>query len=421
MSLNVSSDGLTLFMHTPPEHTAHIVNAACLFSGLQRLGVSAQWITMNPRNPAHLLNPSLGLAGLGLDEFADECNVEVLNCAPWVSDEFSPEPAAIRRLLSKTRTRVLYMHYYPPFWGPVVDACRDEGIRVGLHVQCFDRRPNDRPFFLEYAGALDGLRKADFLTVSQPSDVCGVCELAFKSPDHVAVVPKSVPPRALELAREAVGGDPALSTGHAVLPSCIPTITYVGRLERFKSIDWFLEQCLPQLADRADEFNVLIVGRGTAQNDVAALADRFDNVRLSMEQVRYDEALRIVAQSDLLLFPSGFDYSPRLPLEAMLLGTPVVMGRFAFSQRFHGDASWLVEMAGTASDVLDYTGLEVEYGLLNPGQMVDAIRQFLDQYRRGDPRPRVPALLDSESQPTFGASRLLSIATRNEPRSQGTA
>lgn len=369
---------------------------------------------MNPRNPTPTLNPSIGLAAFGLSEFADECDVEVTNCAPWVSDEFHPEPSDIQRLLSKTQTRMLYLHYYPPFWEPVVDACHAEGIRVGLHVQCFDRGQGDSPFFLDYPGALDGLRKADYLTVSQSSDIERTCQLAQKSPGQVAVMPKSVPPRALSLARKAIGTNRARPLGHPAISHSVPTISYVGRLERFKSIGWFLDQCLPQLTDRADEFEVLIVGRGNDQDEVAASASRFSNVRLVMEQVQYDKALQIVAQSDLLLFPSGYDYSPRLPLEAILLGTPVVMGRFEFSRRFHSAASWLIDPVGSARDVLDYSGLNVEYGLLSAEHMVNAIRQFLDQHRRGERRPEVPPLLDLESQPTFAASCLLSIVTTNQ-------
>ena len=413
MSMDAPTTDLSLFMHAPPEHVAHVINAACLYVGLRRLGVTARWITMNPRDSAPTLYPREGLSRLGLEEFVPECNTEVINCAGWVQDEFRPEVSAIRRLIDRTQMRQLFLHYYPPLWGPVVEACRADGIRVGLHVQVFSRSPNDPPFFAKIEGALDAVRNADYITVSQESDVDLVCRLSSKNRSDIAVLPKSVPPCALARAREKTFSARDNGALHDIFSTQIPTVTYLGRLERFKNIDWFLKHCMPHLNERADEFRLLIVGRGTLQNEVVALARSFKNVRVVLQQLRYDQGLRLLSESDLVLFPSGYDYSPRLPLEAILLGKPVLMGQFAFNLRYHNAASYLVDSAGTARAVLEYSRLRIEYGVPDIEQAVGAIRCFLDTTHETTGDRSIDPTFARESDPMFGASRLLSVMRGN--------
>jgi glycosyltransferase involved in cell wall biosynthesis len=388
---------LTLFTHVSPEHVAHVINAACLYSGLLEVGIRPRWVTMNPRNQVPELHPSAGLKALGLEELSKQCVTKVANCAPWVKDEFSPQINDIDRLLAGTDTRCLYMHYYPPFWGPVVKWCKRNGVRVGLHMQNFARDIGDIPFFAKYQGALAAVREADFLTVSQLTDVPAACDVAGKTVNEIAILPKAVPPEALASAVQGLR-----TTGTIKM-------TYVGRLERFKNIGWFLQHCLPRLSGRMHEFQIHIVGWGTVQNEVLSLAAKFPNVRVTIGQLPYPDVLRLLAASDLVLFPSGYDYSPRLPLEAILVGTPVLLGRCEFSRRYQDVAGCLVRRGGSASDVLEYSGQTIEYAIPDIDDTVKAVQDFLDHPFRLD--VAIPAIdrLAYESTPRFGASTLAGI------------
>jgi len=400
---------LALFMHAPPEHIAHVINAMCLFSGLKNQRVDCTWITMNPRNPVSPLNPSIELDKLGLTEFADSCNVSVRNCIGHVDDESSPKEEAIEWLFSGFDASTLFLHYYPPFWNPVVQVCKRRGIRVGFHVQSFSRRANDEPYYHLYPGTLQAIRDADFLTVSQQADIEQVIRTSGKSISDISVLPKSVPPLALQRATEDTDIPPEIEGILSALSPDLRTMLYVGRLERFKNIHWFLNSCMPRLENRLNEFQVLIVGRGSIEEEILIQARQFSNVRVVLKQLPYDLGLRLISLSDIILFPSGYDYSPRLPLEAILLGRPVLLGNFFFNRRYFDAAKYVVNGATFGHDVLEYSGESIEYGIPDSSEVVDALCSFLDN-PRSNIDTQAMRLLARESTPLFGAKLLLEVS-----------
>lgn len=393
-------------MHAPPEHVAHVINSVCLFSGLKNNNITPEWITMNPRNPINELYPSNELSKLGLEEFENDCRCRVINWAPKIQNEFTPNKDEVRKFISTLNTKVLYMHYYPPFWEPVVNACLLEGIKVGLHVQSFDRSSGDKPFFEEEQGAINAIRKADFLTVSQERDLESVSKLAHKDYDKIAILPKSVPQIALKNAFKTPISDQRISD---ILKSNIPTLTYIGRVEKFKNISWFIEKCLPNLKKYDSKFNVLIIGNGSDLNVVSNLAKQHRNVFVIPERVSYTQGLAILAKTDLLLFFSGFDYSPRIPLEAILLNVPVIMGKFMFNKRYFEASTYLIDKAHSDTDILEYSEKVISFGIPDVNQTISALERFINNYTP-DNKLNAPYILQQESKPEFGAARLLDVA-----------
>lgn len=397
---------ITLMMHTPPEHIAHIINSSCLYSGLNSKGAIVNWITMNPRNLADNIYPFELLANIGLDNLIENNNLKVKNLARYINNEFQPQFDEIYSFLSTIKTKVLYLHYYPPFWEPMVLACKEKGIRVGLHVQNFDRESKDQPFFSDIKGAVNAIQKADFLTVSQQRDIAPTMSLARKAPHQINVLPKSVPPIPLQNAKLA---NKLNQDFIDIFSNDILTFLYLGRLEEFKNITWFLKHCLPSLENRKKEFQILIVGCGSAQKEINLLAGKYDNVHVFNNQVTYDESLQLVSLSDLFLFFSGFDYSPRIPLEAILLGIPIIIGRFEFNTRYFSYANMLVDMERKNTCTLEYSGQNVEYGIPNKEQTIAFLLGFLDSAKNSKPTI-IPASLLLESSPSFGATKLLEAA-----------
>ena len=103
--------------------------------------------------------------------------------------------------------RAVYAHYYPPFWAPIVETLHHQKSRVALHVQLF-YQSTSREFQFDFAaGAREAVAQADMIMVSQDHDVKLLEEQLGIERNRIRVMPKSVPPRALEQARAIRRGE----------------------------------------------------------------------------------------------------------------------------------------------------------------------------------------------------------------------
>ncbi len=107
------------------------------------------------------------------------------------------------------------------------------------------------------------------------------------------------------------------------IPPQARVVTFVGRLEHQKGVDWLLETArlwLPALAD----CHLLIVGQGPLLPRLAALARRVGVPgRIHFLGWRND-VTQILAASDLLVLPSRWEGMPNVLLQAMASRLPVV-------------------------------------------------------------------------------------------------
>lgn len=107
------------------------------------------------------------------------------------------------------------------------------------------------------------------------------------------------------------------------VPAGRRVVTYVGRLDRQKRVDWLLAAAshfLPELPDH----DLLLVGRGPDRERLERLA-----AELSIgERVHFagwrDDVPAILKASDLLVLPSAWEGMPNVVLEAMACGLSVI-------------------------------------------------------------------------------------------------
>lgn len=397
---------LGLFIHAPPEHRAHVINAASLNAGLRALGVMPRWVTMNPRNTSPALNPWDHLREAGLAELAEVCPEEVVNCAEHIVDQWRPTVEELELVTALAGMRAVYVHYYPPFWAPLVELFRREGTCVALHVQLFHQSPA-REFQFDFAaGARDAVLSADRVMVSQEADVSVLEEKLGIERARIHILPKSVPPRALERARAVRRGEikSKCDALFAASRGNVARLLYLGRLEPIKNIAYFLEKCMPALEKRTKDFEVLVVGTGRDEKRVIEAARGLRNVTVIIASLPYEDVLALIGLADLAVFPSGFDYAPRFPLEALLLGVPCVLGGFHFNQRYWPHAI-VVPPAGESTTRLEYSGQTVVYGIPDAEALAAAIDRFIDT-GAADHRAQLTAL-DRESHPVHAARVLL--------------
>ena len=132
-----------LFIPSPPEHNAHVINSVSLYSSLAELYPDREfiWITMNPRLEGEFINPERYLADYGLEEYSSICNVQVRNCAHLVKDEFHPQVEELEDFILQLNCSALYMHFYPPFWETVRQICAQHQILFGLPPPRTPARP----------------------------------------------------------------------------------------------------------------------------------------------------------------------------------------------------------------------------------------------------------------------------------------
>lgn len=103
-------------------------------------------------------------------------------------------------------------------------------------------------------------------------------------------------------------------------------LTFVGRLDRQKGLDWFLP-LLPRIFEQAPDVDFLIVGDGPERGD---LEHRVKAAGVSHRVVFagwQPDVLAILAASLALVLPSRWEGMPNVVAEAMGVGLPVICSR----------------------------------------------------------------------------------------------
>jgi glycosyltransferase involved in cell wall biosynthesis len=135
------------------------------------------------------------------------------------------------------------------------------------------------------------------------------------TPERVVVIPNGVHVPAIPVAPVELA-----SLG---VPADRRAIAFVGRLDRQKGIDWFIEQT-PQLFALVPHHDLIVVGAGPLET----------NLRTCVRELRVADRVRftgwcsdvatILAACDLLVAPSQWEGMSNAVMEAMAAGRPVV-------------------------------------------------------------------------------------------------
>jgi len=134
----------------------------------------------------------------------------------------------------------------------------------------------------------------------------------------------------------------------------------VCRQERGKGTDVVIE-ALSKLSTEFPALKLDVAGDGDAIDHFKQLADEFDvSGRVSFHgKVNHDSVMKLLGQADLFCYPTGSEGFPKVVLEAMACGLPVITTR----------VSILPELVGNGSGKL----LE----RARPGELAEAIRECL--------------------------------------------
>lgn len=126
-----------------------------------------------------------------------------------------------------------------------------------------------------------------------------------------------------------------------------PTVAYVGRMEPEKG----LEDLIQALATMSRPVRLEAVGAGSDEKRLRRLAED-TGVRVQWAgQLDPAEALRVITRADVLVVPSRAtpdweEYFGRVALEAMILGTAVVVTSSGFLPDLVGETGTVVEAGG---------------------------------------------------------------------------
>ncbi len=100
-------------------------------------------------------------------------------------------------------------------------------------------------------------------------------------------------------------------------------ITFVGRLDRQKGVDWLLGVA-PEFLDPLPDVDLLLVGKGPWRQRLEQIAERQGIARRVFFAGWQSDVAAILAASQLVVLPSRWEGMPNVVLEAMASGCPVV-------------------------------------------------------------------------------------------------
>ncbi|GIW92873.1 MAG: hypothetical protein KatS3mg110_0914 [Pirellulaceae bacterium] len=165
-----------------------------------------------------------------------------------------------------------------------------------------------------------------------------------------------VPEKLLRVIPNAVAAEAfaPVSAGDLAPPGkpYVPYLLFVGRLDPQKGLDWLAESVEPLLA-RLPKHRLLVVGDGPWKGQFESRLPA--GVRSRVELLGWQpDAWRWMRCADLLLLPSRWEGMPRVVLEAMAVGCPVLVSQV------HGVAELLGEAMAQQSVPFGNTGEFVE-------------------------------------------------------------
>lgn len=158
-----------------------------------------------------------------------------------------------------------------------------------------------------------------------------------------ALIAQGVRPELCQLVHNAIDGGQALPAAVPLpdLPAGMTVIGAIGSLIKRKSLDQLL-RAVASLPQRAT-IGVLIVGEGVERGALEALAAQLGLTRQVVFAGFQKQPLPWLAAMDIFALPSAQEGLPRVILEAMLLGKPVVASDIVGSRELvaHGQTGFL--------------------------------------------------------------------------------
>jgi starch synthase (maltosyl-transferring) len=132
-------------------------------------------------------------------------------------------------------------------------------------------------------------------------------------PERLVVIPTGIDVDKLSIAR------PADLVRYGIAPGA-PVLLWAGRPDRQKGVDWLL-QIAPRILQRLPDHHLLLVGRGLDRWVQMSRDPSGQRIHFAPWDAHLPDIMRA---SRVLLLPSRWEGLPRVVLEAMAVGIPVV-------------------------------------------------------------------------------------------------
>jgi glycosyltransferase involved in cell wall biosynthesis len=122
----------------------------------------------------------------------------------------------------------------------------------------------------------------------------------------------------------SIASTPPVDLTTSGIPAGKNVLAYVGRLAAQKGTDWLVRDVAPAVLAKLPDHHLLLVGDGPQRRELERIANRGEFAGRIHFAGQRNDALGIMAASQLLLLTSRHEGMPNTVLEAMALGLPVV-------------------------------------------------------------------------------------------------
>lgn len=226
-------------------------------------------------------------------------------------------PYSLLRLMRKQRCDLVHTHL---FVSGVFGRLAAMMVRVPTVVQEQRNETKVVSGFRRWIDHVLGNRTAVVICVSQTTKDFNVQAKGI-DPARILVIPNSINPE--RLSADAVRGQRQRMLDAFELSSVDPIVIGIGRLEKQKRFDIFL-QTAKLVSDQMPNVGFLIVGDGSQRKELESLAAKlglYPSVRFTGARSDVPTLLGI---SDVFLLTSDFEGLPLTLLEALAMQVPVV-------------------------------------------------------------------------------------------------
>lgn len=326
-----------VFAGFPPEHNAHIIEAVFTVRALQEMrfrdivGVTAS-----------LERPSVQVLDEGLAAYCAENilhplsypHIPIANVQEAV-DGYDIKSEHVHKLIEEFGIDVFYLTYHPLFGAKLIDAVGQTRRKILLLAKMALVLGGQSALFSDYHRDYDrSLERANGIITLQENEAALVQQYYPQTEGKVHVVHKFVDDEFLTAAkRKAPEILDALGIKKFVGESK-QLVGCFGRIDPEKNAILMAKEIWPRVMRQLPSARLVMVGAGKQSNELRSIVHGTESIHLIEKQVPYMEILALLSHMDVLAFPSGTDYTPRMPMDALLMGSRVVACDLSFNDVF---------------------------------------------------------------------------------------
>lgn len=333
--MNELNTHLGVFSGFPPEHNAHVINSVNFIRAFEQMRFRGLvgFTSNEKRNKRERFNDNLAAYGVeGLISPLDYPTIPVINMSSYdyghdLSEEIADEIRA-------SRIDIMFMAYFPLFGRKFIEILRKMRKRILLTSKIGLVRAEESPFSKYHKGYEDALGEVDRVLVHQNNDRRIIVDRCGISEDKVAVATKFVDTVLLEQVSSQTGPTLQKFGLSDFFKRHSKVVGYVGRIDEEKNVDVLIEDIWPRVKIEQENAGLLVIGSGEYADSIKERFATEIDVKVVSKQLTSMEVLCILSVLDVLAFPSGADYTPRIPMEALLVGTEVVLNDQNFNEIF---------------------------------------------------------------------------------------